>query len=49
MDFDINLLRNLVTVTLFVAFLAIVWWTYAPSRKQRLEDIGKAILEKADQ
>ena len=48
MDFDVNLLRNLVTVTLFVAFLAIVWWAYAPSRKERLEDIGKAILEKGD-
>ena len=48
MDFDINLLRNLVTVTLFVAFLAIVWWAYAPSRRDRFEDIGKTILEKGD-
>ncbi len=48
MDIDINLLRNFVTVSLFIAFLAIVWWAFAPSRKERFEDIGRTILEKGD-
>ena len=34
---DINLLRSLVTVASLAAFLAIVWWAYAPSRKARFE------------
>jgi cytochrome c oxidase cbb3-type subunit IV len=34
---DINLLRSLVTIASFAAFLAIVWWAYAPSRKARFE------------
>ncbi len=34
---DINVLRSVVTVLAFVAFLAIVWWAYDPARKQRLE------------
>jgi cytochrome c oxidase cbb3-type subunit 4 len=34
---DINLLRSLVTVASLAAFLAIVWWAYGPSRKERFE------------
>jgi cytochrome c oxidase cbb3-type subunit 4 len=34
---DINLLRSLVTVAALAAFLGIVWWAYAPSRKARFE------------
>jgi len=34
---DINLLRIIVTVTAFVAFLGIVWWAYGSSRKGRFE------------
>ena len=34
---DIDLLRSLVTVTAFAAFLAVVWWAYGPARKQRFE------------
>ena len=34
---DINLLRSLVTVASLAAFLGIVWWAYAPSRKGRFE------------
>ena len=34
---DINLLRSLVTVASLAAFLGIVWWAYAPSRKSRFE------------
>jgi len=34
---DINFLRSLVTVASLAAFLAIVWWAYAPSRRERFE------------
>ena len=34
---DINLIRTLVTVFALGAFLGIVWWAYAPSRKSRFE------------
>jgi cytochrome c oxidase cbb3-type subunit 4 len=34
---DINLLRIMVTVAAIAAFLGIVWWAYAPSRKERFE------------
>lgn len=35
-----ELLRSLITVAAFGAFLAIVWWAFAPSRKARWEDKG---------
>ena len=37
MTMDINLLRSLVTVAALAAFLGIVWWAYAPSRRERFE------------
>jgi cytochrome c oxidase cbb3-type subunit 4 len=45
---DINLIRSLVTVAAFVAFAGIVWWAYSPSRKQRLEDAGRSVLEEKE-
>jgi cbb3-type cytochrome oxidase subunit 3 len=42
---DINTLRIVVTLTTFAAFLGIVLWAYRPSRKERLERIGRSILE----
>ncbi len=38
---DINILREAVTVSAFAAFLGIVWWAYAPSRKARWEEKGE--------
>ena len=34
---DINLLRSIMTLAAFASFVGIVWWAYAPSRKQRFE------------
>jgi cytochrome c oxidase cbb3-type subunit 4 len=34
---DINLIRSLVTLAAFAAFLGIVWWAYSPSRRSRFE------------
>ena len=42
---DINSLRIIVTIASFAAFLGIVLWAYRPSHKERLERIGRSILE----
>ena len=36
-----ELLRSLVTVGAFSAFIAILWWAYAPSRKAHWERAGE--------
>jgi len=41
---DLNLIRIVITVAAMAAFLGIVWWAYAPSRKAHWEH--KGILEK---
>lgn len=38
---DLTLLRELVTVAALAAFLGIVWWAYAPSRKAHWERKGR--------
>ena len=43
---DLDLIRSLVTVAAFAAFLAVVWWAYAPARKQAWE--RKGLLEGDD-
>jgi cytochrome c oxidase cbb3-type subunit 4 len=37
MAFDINFLRGMITVATLAAFVGIVWWAYAPARKERFE------------
>jgi len=37
---DINVLLSLITVASLAAFLGIVWWAYAPSRRERFERDG---------
>ena len=46
---DINVIRSIVTVAAFVAFLGIVWWAYAPARRARMEQAGRSVLEEEDQ
>jgi cbb3-type cytochrome oxidase subunit 3 len=41
-----ELVRSLLTVAAFAAFLAIFWWAYAPSRSQAWQ--RKSILEDGD-
>jgi cbb3-type cytochrome oxidase subunit 3 len=38
---DLDLMRTIVTVAAVAAFLGIVWWAYAPSRKGRWEEKGR--------
>ena len=48
MTIDIELIRNVVTVASFAAFLGIVLWSYAPARKERLQAQARSILEDAE-
>ena len=34
---DINLLRTLIMIAALAAFAGIVWWAYAPARRERFE------------
>ena len=38
---DLNLIRSLLIVAVIAAFFGIVWWAYAPSRKQAWERRGQ--------
>lgn len=40
-------IRSLITLAAFSSFLGIVWWAYAPGRKQKLDDVAKSILEES--
>ena len=45
---DINLIRILVTLLAFAAFLGIVWWAYAPARKSRFERDANLVFDDAE-
>ena len=34
-------IRSLMTLAAFSSFVGIVWWAYAPSRKDRWEEKGR--------
>lgn len=38
---DINLMRSLVTVAAFAAFVAILVWAYRPSRKAQFDEAAQ--------
>ena len=42
---DINTLRIGITLASLAAFLGIVFWAYRPSRKHKLDQQGRSILE----
>ncbi|WP_269532944.1 CcoQ/FixQ family Cbb3-type cytochrome c oxidase assembly chaperone [Chitinimonas sp. BJYL2] len=42
---DINILRSIVTVLSFVAFMAIVFRVYSRRNRDKLEEIGRAVLD----
>ena len=45
---DINTLREAILVLALGAFIAVVWWAYGPSRKERFERVGASVLEESD-
>ena len=42
---DITLLRETVLVLALIAFCAIVWWAYAPSRRTRFERDALSVFD----
>ena len=38
---DINTLRSLATVLVAVAFVAVCWWAFSPSRRKRFDEAAK--------
>lgn len=46
---DINLLRSLITIAALTAFVGIVWWAYAPVRRERFERDGRLPFDGEDQ
>ena len=45
---DMNDLRAVLTVVMFVAFLAIVFWAYSKRRKSAFDAAARSILEEHD-
>jgi cytochrome c oxidase cbb3-type subunit IV len=48
MDMDVNLIRNIVTLAAFAAYLGIVWWAYAPARKAKIERLGRLPFDEGE-
>ena len=42
---DINDIRSLVTLLLFIGFLLVVWWAYGRSRKTHFRQLGDSIFD----
>lgn len=42
---SLGVLHSIATVAAFIAFLAIVWWAYSPSNRQRFEEDAKLALD----
>ena len=42
---DLNLVRSLVTLAAFAAFLGIVWWAYGSARRARFERDARLPLD----
>jgi cytochrome c oxidase cbb3-type subunit 4 len=46
---DLNLLRSLLTLAAFAAFLGIVWWAYGPARRERFERDAQLPLDDGEE
>ncbi len=42
---DINDLRSLITVLLFLAFIGIVFWAYSSKRKQAFDEAARLAVD----
>lgn len=38
---DINTLRSVATVLVAVAFVAVCWWAFSPSRRKRFDEAAQ--------
>lgn len=46
---DINDLRSITTVLMFVMFIGIVVWAYSSKRKQSFEAVARQVLDDDDE
>lgn len=46
---DINDLRGLSTIFVFIAFVSVCWWAFSPSRKKSFNDAAKLPFADEDQ
>jgi cbb3-type cytochrome oxidase subunit 3 len=46
---DIIFVRSVLSVAVFAVFLGIVWWAYAPRRKQRFDKDAMSIFKDIEQ
>jgi cytochrome c oxidase cbb3-type subunit 4 len=42
---DINQIRTVLTVLVFLVFAGIVWWAYGSKRKHRFDAAARSVLE----
>lgn len=42
---DINTLRSVITVLLFLVFIGIVWWAYSDRRKEAYDEAARIPLD----
>jgi cytochrome c oxidase cbb3-type subunit 4 len=42
---DINDLRSIITVLVFITFIGIVWWAYSDRRKQAYDEAARSVLD----
>ncbi|MBU6437594.1 MAG: cbb3-type cytochrome c oxidase subunit 3 [Betaproteobacteria bacterium] len=45
MQFDLNMLRSVVTLASFIAFLGIVWWAYSRRNRERFDEAAQLPFE----
>lgn len=45
---DINDLRALITLLLFIAFIGIVWWAYSSKRKRSFDAAANSVFDEDD-
>jgi cytochrome c oxidase cbb3-type subunit 4 len=46
---DINDLRSITTVLLFLGFIGIVVWAYSSKRKEAFDSVAKSVVEDDDE
>lgn len=45
---DMNDLRGISTILCMIGFLAVVFWAYSPSRKERFEEAANLIFSEGE-
>ena len=46
---DINLIRSLITLALFLLFLVLIWQVFSKKNKRHYEDASKLVFDDGDE